>query len=87
MVRDFMPASGLRGKPIKDISKVIFQIGKLKCPQSYKIPVEGIRRGDWVMYLTDEQIVIVKDSLRLRAPISSINISPEFIKSGAVKFA
>lgn len=86
MVKDLMPPSALRGKSIRDITKVMIKNPRIKCPASYKIPIEGIRRGDWVMYLTDEQMVMVKEYLNLKTTISSINISPQFVKSGEIVF-
>jgi len=87
MVRDFMPRAYFRGGSLKDLSKMIFSKGIVKCPASYKIPPEGIRRGDWVMHLTDEQITMVKEQFGVRARITSLNIDPKSVKTGAIKFA
>jgi len=87
MVKDFMPASFFKERSLRDLSKMIFSKGIVKCPASYKIPPEGIRRGDWVMHLTDEQITMVKDQFDVRARITSLNIDPMSIKKGAIKFA
>jgi len=86
MVKDFMPASYFKGKRFSDISKVIIGKGVVKCPASYKIPPEGMRRGDWVMHLTDEQMVMVREQFGIPTQITSLNIDPGFLKSGAVQF-
>lgn len=86
MMKDFMGKSSYRGKPIKDIKKVVIKPIVGKCPMSYKIPIDGIRRDDWVLYLTDEQMVIIGEFLGSRIPISSINVSSESIKAGDIVF-
>jgi hypothetical protein len=86
MIKDFMPAAYFKGKRLSDITKLIISKGVVKCPASYKIPPEGIRRGDWVMHLTDEQMVVVKEQFGVRTPITSLNIDPGFLKSGAIQF-
>lgn len=86
MMKDFMPRSLFRGKTYRSINKMVIKHIVGRCPMSYKIPVEGIRRGDWVMHLTDEQMTMVSEYLGSRTPISSINISPEFLRSGAIAF-
>ena len=60
--------------------------GVIQCPASYKIPVEGLSRRDWVLYLTDEQMKIVQEQFNLRSPISGINITEGQIKRGEVVF-
>lgn len=86
MLADFMPRS-LLGVPLKDISAIIFKPGAVKCPASYKIPPEGLRKGDWLLYLTDEQMSIASKYLGGRIRVSSFNISPNFLKSGEIAFA
>jgi hypothetical protein len=86
MMKDFMSKSSLRGKSIKDIKKLVIKPIIGKCPMSYKIAMKGIRIDDWILYLTDEQMIIIGDFLGSRIPISSINISPEFIKAGDIAF-
>ncbi len=86
MLKDFMPASYFTKVPLKDISRILITRAVVKCPQSYKIPAQGIRRGDWVMHLTDEQMLILKEQFGIRTPISSINIDPGLLDSGAVQF-
>jgi hypothetical protein len=86
MIKDFMPASSFQKRSIKEISKIVIKIGVGHCPQSYKIPLKGMVRGDWVMYLTDEQMVNVRDFFGSKTPITSINVSPEFLKAGDIAF-
>jgi hypothetical protein len=86
MMKDFMPRSAFRGKSFRSINKMIIKPIVGRCPMSYKIPVDGIRRGDWVMYLTDEQMIMVGEYLGARTRISSINVAPEFIKAGDIAF-
>ena len=87
MVKDFMPAGFFKGGSFRDLTKLILSKGIVKCPASYKIPPEGIRRGDWVMHLTDEQITMVKEQFGVRARITSLNIDPQSVETGAIKFA
>ncbi len=56
------------------------------CPASYKIPPEGMRIGDYVVFLSDAQIAQVQEELQLKAPISEINVSEMAIKAGNVQF-
>lgn len=86
MMRDLMGSSSLKRIPFRKITKMRIRNPIGICLASYKLPVDGIRRGDWIIYLTDEQINMVSEELRLRTPISSVNISPETIKSGAISF-
>ena len=86
MVKDFMPSSWLKGKSIKDITKIELKPIIGECPKSYLIPQEGIRKGDWVLYFTDEQMTMLREYLRSPISISSVNISPEFLKTGDVSF-
>jgi hypothetical protein len=80
MINDFLP-----GK-LKKIEKVIIKPGIIYCPVSYKIPDMGLSRRDWILYLTDEQIRIVKDQFNSRTAITSINITEELIKNKSVVF-
>jgi hypothetical protein len=86
MLKDFMPSSSIKGKPIKDITQIVVGLGPNVCLASYLIPMDGIKLGDWVMHLTDEQMTMVKQNMKTRTPITAINISPEFLKSGQIKF-
>jgi hypothetical protein len=71
----------------KKITRVTLRPGVIICPASYKIPPEGLSRRDWVLYLTDEQLTIVKERLGLKTLISGINVTPQLIKNGAITFA
>ncbi len=81
MLRDF---SDIR--LIDKINKMIVKPGKIYCPASYKIPALGMRKDDWVIYLTDQQMAQVKEQLKLRTTITSLNITADAMKSGAVQF-
>lgn len=86
MVADFMPRSAMGGLSYKQVNAVVLKPGPIRCPQSYKIPATGIRKGDWLLYLTDEQISMVAEQIGTKANITSFNISPEFVKSGEIAF-
>lgn len=81
MLKDF---SGLRA--IERISKVVIKPGRTGCPQSYKIPVGGMRKDDWLIYLTDEQMLQVKEQLGLRTPITSVNVTAEAMSTRVIAF-
>ncbi len=80
MAKDFLP------RVSKLISKVIIKPGVIRCPASYKIPDKGLNKGDWVLYLTDEQMVIVRERFGLRTAISGINVTEALIKEKSVAF-
>jgi hypothetical protein len=86
ILKDFAPASYFKSKPIREISRIIVRKGTVKCPQSYKIPAGGIRRGDWVLHLTDEQMIMVRDHFGTRTPITSLNVGPDSLQSGDIQF-
>jgi hypothetical protein len=79
MAKDFLP--------LKRITRVTFKPGVIVCPASYKVPVDGLSRRDWILYLTDEQVTIVKERFGLKTALSGVNITAPQIKSGAVVFA
>jgi hypothetical protein len=79
MVKDFLPG-------MKRVGKVTIKPGVITCPASYKIPAAGLSRRDWILYLTDEQVVIVKERFNLKTPISGINITEDLIKGKYVAF-
>ena len=60
--------------------------GVIKCPASYKIPVAGLSRRDWVLHLTDDQMVTVQKYFGLNQPISTINITDSLIEKGEIAF-
>ena len=72
---------------LKLASKVTIKPGKGGCPSSYKIPVDGMKRDDWLIYLTDQQMLQVKEALKLRTAIYSINVTADAMKNGTVKFS
>lgn len=81
MLKDF---SAIR--PIERITRVVIRPGRTGCPQSYKIPVGGMRKDDWLIYLTDEQMLQVKEQLGLRTPIASVNVTAEAMAAGVIAF-
>jgi len=81
MLRDF---GGLPS--IDKITKVTIRPGRGGCLASYKIPPDGMRKGDWLIYLTDPQILEVREQLRLRTAVGSVNVTPDAMKSGAIAF-
>ena len=86
MMKDFMPRSAFGGRPYKAINKMVIKPIIGKCPMSYKISPDGIRKGDWIMYLTDEQMILVGEFFGAKTPISSINVTPKFIEAGDIAF-
>jgi hypothetical protein len=86
MIEDFIPAPIFKPIPLKEIVWIEFKREPFKCPASYKIPVHGLNRREWIMYFTDEQMNVVKDFLKLKIPISSVNITEEFLHAGTVAF-
>jgi hypothetical protein len=86
MMKDFMDKASLRARPLGRITKVELTIKEFYCPASYKVPPYGMVRGDWILYLTDEQMNIVRERAGLRSSITSLNISKEAIDGGAIVF-
>ncbi len=86
MVRDFVTASPGAKVKIRDWTRIIVGPGPIKCPASYKIPFHGIRKGDWYLYLTDEQMVQVKEALKLKTAVTGINITDSLIEKKVVGF-
>jgi hypothetical protein len=70
----------------KSLVMVEIKPGVIYCPASYKIPVEGLSRRDWVLYLTDEQMKIVQNEFDLRETVSGINITDSQIRRSEVVF-
>ena len=87
MLRDFMPGSLLKGIRIPEINKMTILPGKIVCPMSYKIPARGMRKGDWIVYLTDEQMTMVREVMGSRVAIPSINVTTDLLNSGAITFS
>ncbi len=86
MVRDFMSSRDLKNKPISEISKITIKYKLGRCPSSYKIPEKGMVKGDWIMYLSEEQIARVQAFTGSKVRINSVNISPSFLEKGEVVF-
>ncbi len=80
MLKDFC------SKARQKVNSMIIKPGKIECLASYKIPPDGIHKDDWVIYLTDAQIVQLKDALNLRTAVTNLNVTPAGIKSGAIAF-
>lgn len=86
MIADHMPAAHLKS-PVEKITKLSLTdyIKMKKQMVMYLLPdTEKIVKGDWVLYLTDEQILHVKEVMGIRANISGLNISKQILDSGAV---
>ena len=81
MLKDFA-----RLKRVERITRMVIKPGKGECLASYKIPVDGLRRDDWLIYLTNAQILQVKEQLGLRTPIKSINVTAKAMENGAIAF-
>jgi len=60
--------------------------GVIQCPASYKIPVMGLSRRDWILHLTDNQMVTIQKYFGLNLPISSINITDNLVEKGEIAF-
>jgi hypothetical protein len=81
-VLDFLPKK-IR---LRKLEYVEINPGVIQCPTSYLIPPDGLSIRDWVLYLTDEQMNIVKDKFNLKSAIHVININEKLIKDKAVVF-
>lgn len=81
MIMDYM---GVSTK--KRLNRIV--IGKIpkKDWVMYRQPMDFISKKEWNLYLTDEQIRIVRERLGVRAKISALNISPKMLESGAIAF-
>ncbi|MBZ5536298.1 MAG: hypothetical protein LAO31_10115 [Acidobacteriia bacterium] len=82
MLKDFSKVEG-----IDKITRVTIKPGKGGCLTSYKIPPLGMRKDDWLIYLTDQQVLQVKEHLQLRTAISSVNITADAMQRGAIVFS
>ncbi len=80
MVKDFLNLKK------RKIDRVIIKPGIVKCPMSYKIPFKGLSTGDWILYLTDEQMSIAKERFKLKMDVPSINITDDLMKNGSIAF-
>ena len=82
MAKDFLSAR------IAKIERVrISSILDKKHWVTYRVPVEGISRNSWLLYLTDTQIVRVQEKFGIKTAISAINVNDALIKEGMIVFA
>lgn len=81
MLKDFSSV-----KRIDRINSIWIKVGKHGCPASYKVPVGGMQKDDWLLYLTDAQMRHIAEALKLRTPITSINVTMEAMENGTVGF-
>lgn len=79
MAKDFLPAR------IKKFDRLIIPefIDKRHWVM-YRVPID--KKHGWVLYLTDEQIAIVKTKLNIRTAISGINVNEDMINNGEISF-
>lgn len=70
----------------RDLSKLIIKWRPGSCLASYKLPPDGIRVGDWLLYLTEEQSKMMMDELGLRKKVTVLNVSAEELESGFIGF-
>ena len=81
MIMDF---TGISAK--KRLTRIVVARIPKKEWVMYRQPFEVMKAGQWNLYLTDEQIRIVRDKLGVRAKVSALNISPKLLKSGEIAF-
>jgi hypothetical protein len=101
MIKDHMPSTmsiGEKKKLKKDLIESPIPIEKIyKIKLKGRIPKQEWRmyipvnpalaqKGTWALYLTDEQINLVKEELNIKADISALNISPAMLESGTIAF-
>jgi hypothetical protein len=82
MLHDF---SHVELKP--NISKIILQIGPHRCPTSYEILPDFMKKEDWWIYLSDEQIMQVQEELDIHTAVNFVHITAENLKNQTVMFA
>lgn len=81
MIMDYMEF-----KTKKRFSKIVVAKIPDKTWVMYRQPMEIISKYNWNLYLTDEQINIVRERLGVKAKISALNISEKLIESGRIAF-
>ena len=54
---------------------------------TYRVPIEGISKTSWLLYLTDLQIKRIQEKYDIKTAISAINVTDALIKEGAIVFA
>lgn len=82
MAKDFMST---RLEKLERVS--IIAILDKKHWVTYRVPVEGISRNSWLLYLTDLQISRVQEKFGIKTAISAINVTEELIKEGKIVFS
>ena len=87
MVKDFVDKAQFPKLDLSKVEKVIIVNPHKGCLASYKMPDQGMRKRDWVLYLTDEQMRIVKERFSLRTPVTAINVTEDGVAKGMVAFA
>ncbi|NTU93727.1 MAG: hypothetical protein HGB29_10215 [Chlorobiaceae bacterium] len=86
--------TGWQKRMIQDHIKLDKPISKLKLGKipkkewvMYRVPVfDAIKKGAWLLYLSDEQISHVTETLGVRTKISALNITAESIESKVIGF-
>ena len=86
MFRDLASREVKKRFDVKVPKLLELRIGPIKCLASYKLPPEGIRKDDWVLYLDDAQTVQVQQEFGLRTRVTEINVSMQEIKAGNLRF-
>ena len=87
MFTDFASKKILELFSIKRARWVEIKIGPIECLASYKLPPEGMRVDDWVLYLNDAQMTQVREELGVEAHVSEINVTMKEIEAGHIRFA
>jgi hypothetical protein len=54
---------------------------------TYRVPIEGISKSSWLLYLTDLQIKRIQEKYGIKTAISALNITEALIKEGTIVFA
>ncbi len=87
MVRDYIPN-------LREVHKIIINVIDkkeiLKYRQiivMYRPFIRAINEKAWNLYLTDEQIVHLKELTAGEVKFTAINITPELLESKAIEFA
>jgi hypothetical protein len=81
MAKDFLPAKTRRFTKV-----VISRIIDKKHWVTYRVPVLGLSKKNWNLYLTDEQQLIVRANFGLKSNVNCLNITEEQIVKGGVAF-
>ena len=86
MFADFASKKVIERFRVKEPRWVELEIGPIGCLASYKIPPEGIRQDDWVLYLNDAQMIQLREEFGLNTHVSEINVSMKEIEAGHMQF-